>query len=135
MCLRPFDVFVSVKLQNRLEDVLLTLCFYEGRSEKQFTVCNFNISFTVCLSNNTANKVHKFGGHKYIGYLRSWTCIIPLGHFRGYNSATTGRASGILQCFRYNKRNKLAVSSLLLTSKFTREKKQLQNNKTQVNNT
>ena len=46
MCLIPLDVFVSDKLQNRLEDVLLKLCFNEGLSENKFKVCNFNRFFT-----------------------------------------------------------------------------------------
>ena len=64
MCLMPLDVFVSDKWQNRLEDVLLKLCFNEGRSENKFKVRNFNTSFNVYFWSNTANKVHKFGGHK-----------------------------------------------------------------------
>jgi hypothetical protein len=72
MCLRSCDVFVNEKLKHRLEDVLLTLCFYEGRSENQLTVCNINIYFTVYLSNNNSNKVHKFGGHKCIGCRSHW---------------------------------------------------------------
>lgn len=91
MCLKPFDVFISNKLQGRLESVLLTLCLYEDRSESKFSVCNFNTSLTVCLSRNSANKAHKFGDRKYIDYLRSLTYIRPLGHFHGYRSATAGR--------------------------------------------
>lgn len=91
MCLKPLDVFVSNKLQGRLESVLLTLCSYEGRSESEFSVCNFNTSLTVCLSRNAAKKAHKFGDHKYIDYLRCLTYIRSLGRFHGYHSATAGR--------------------------------------------
>jgi hypothetical protein len=51
------------------------------------------------LWSNTANKVQKFGGHKYIDYLISLTYYNPLGRFHGYTSATTGTSSGILHSF------------------------------------
>jgi hypothetical protein len=44
MCRMPLDVFVSDELQNRLEDVLLKLCFNDGLSENKFKGCNFNTS-------------------------------------------------------------------------------------------
>jgi hypothetical protein len=69
MCRMLLDVFVSNKLQNRLEAVLLKLCFNDGRSENEYKVCNFNTSFNVYLWSNTANKVHKFRGHEFIDYL------------------------------------------------------------------
>jgi hypothetical protein len=121
MCLMPLDVFVSDKLQNRLEDVLLKLCFNESRSENRFKLRNFDTSFSMYLWIDTANKIHKFGGHKYIDYLISLSYYIPRGHFHGYHSATTGMSSGILHYFSHSKRNKLAVSNSLQTSKHTRE--------------
>jgi len=54
MCLTSLDVFVSDELHNRLEDVLLKLCFNECPSENNFKGCNFNISFNVYLWSNTA---------------------------------------------------------------------------------
>lgn len=90
MCRMPLDVFVSDKLQNRLEDILLKLCFKEDRSENKFKVCNFNTSFNVYLWSNTANKVHQFGGHKFVDYFISLTYYNPLGRFYSYHSATTG---------------------------------------------
>jgi Zn-dependent metalloprotease len=78
VCLKPFDVFISDKLQSRLEGVLVTLCTYEGWSENKFTLCNFNTSLTVYLSSSAANKAHRFGDHKY-DYLSSLTyCISGL---------------------------------------------------------
>jgi len=46
MCLTPLDVFVSDKLQNLLEDVLLKLRFNDGPSENKFKVCHFNTALT-----------------------------------------------------------------------------------------
>jgi len=125
----PLDVFVSDKLQNRLEDVLLKLCFNDGRSENKFKMCNFNTSCICGVIPPT--RYTNFGGHKFIDYLISLTYYNPLDHFHGYHSATVGMSSGILRSFSYSKRHKLAISNLLLISKHTRERKQLQNNKTQ----